>query len=134
MASELNNVEWQHKIGHLGYPDEAYEVFCQDLRALIDKYVPAIITNKSYKGVKKFSNDNFRAIKKKHRAWRRYMETRSGQKYQEYVRQRNKVNKQTKQAQEEYEKTVARQVKDNPKKFWKFVKSKTKSSSNIPDL
>ena len=63
------------------------------------------------------------------------METRPGQKYQEYVRQKkNKVSKLTKQAQKEYEKTVARQVRGNPKKFWEFVKSKTKSPSNIPDL
>ena len=109
-------------------------LFMTKRAALIDKYVPAIITNKSHKGVKRFSNDTLRAIKKTHRAWRRYMETRSGQKYQEYVRQRNKVTKLTKQAQKEYEKTVARQVKDSPKKFWKFVKSKTKSPSNIPDL
>ena len=114
MASELNNVDWQQKIGHLGDPDEAYEVFCKVLRALIDKYVPALITNKSHKAVKRFSNDTLRAIKKKHRAWRRYVETRSGQKYQEYVRQRNKVTKLTRQAQKEYEKTVAMQMKDNP--------------------
>ena len=69
MASELNNVDWQQKIGHLGDPDEAYEVFCEVLRALIDKYVPAIITNKSHKGVKRFSNATLRATKKKHRAW-----------------------------------------------------------------
>ena len=42
MASELNNVDWQQKIGHLGDPHEAYEVFCQVLCAsLIDRYVPA---------------------------------------------------------------------------------------------
>ena len=62
------------------------------------------------------------------------METRSGEKYMDYIRQRNKVSKLTRQAQKDYEKTIAMEVKTNPKKFWWYVKSKTKSPSNIPDL
>ena len=62
------------------------------------------------------------------------METRSGQKYIEYVRQRNKVSKLTKKAQRDYEKAIAQDVKNNPKKFWKYVKTKTQSPCNIPDL
>ena len=50
------------------------------------------------------------------------METRSGEKYLEYVRQRNKVTKLTKQAQRDYKKNIAKEAKSNPKKFWKYVK------------
>ena len=62
------------------------------------------------------------------------METRCGQKYIEYVRQQNKVSKLTKKAQRDYEKAIAQDVKNNPKKLWKYVKTKTKSPCNIPDL
>ena len=37
------------------------------------------------------------------------METRSREKYLEYVRQRNKVTKLTKQAQRDYEKNIAKE-------------------------
>ena len=50
------------------------------------------------------------------------METRSGEKYLEYVRQRNKVTKLTKQAQGDYKTNIAKEAKSNPKKFWKYVK------------
>ena len=33
-------------------------------------------------------------IKKKHRAWQRYMESREGGKYKKYVKLRNQVKKQ----------------------------------------
>ena len=34
----------------------------------------------------------------------------------------------------DYEKAIAQNVKNDPKKFWKYVKTKTKSPCNIPDL
>ena len=62
------------------------------------------------------------------------METRAGQKYLEYVKSRNKVTKLTRQAKKEYEKTIAEQVKINPKKCGQYAKSKTKAPSGIPEL
>ena len=73
-------------------------------------------------------------IKKKHRAWQRYMETRDGVKYQEYCRLRNQVRSLTRKAQANLEKSVADEAKSNPKKFWSFTKSKTKTRPGIPEL
>ena len=114
--------------------EEAYEVFTETLSALCEKYIPTKTVGSGNKHKKSYDMDTVRAIKKKHRARQRYMETRSGQKYIEYVRQRNKVSKLTKKAQRDYEKAIAQDVKNNPKKFWKYVKTKTKSPCNIPDL
>ena len=33
-----------------------------------------------------------------------------------------------------FERSIAMQSKDNPKKFWSYVRSKTKTKSDIPEL
>ena len=65
-------------------------------------------------------------IRKKHRAWQRYMETKDGEKYQDYCKARNKVKSLVRKQRIEYQKQVSQSAKDNPKKFWDYAKSKTK--------
>ena len=43
MASKLNNTDLQKKLGHLEDPGKVYEVFCEVLRALIEKYMPTVV-------------------------------------------------------------------------------------------
>lgn len=73
-------------------------------------------------------------IKKKNIAWRRYMETRSASKHQEYTRIRNQVRKATRKARTAWEKDIASDIKGNPKKFWNYVNSKIKIKHEIPEL
>ena len=54
--------------------------------------------------------------------------------YQIYCRLRNKTRKATRQSAKQYEKTVAKCSKTNPKLFYKYTNSKLKISSGIPDL
>ena len=75
-----------------------------------------------------------RKIKKKHRAWQRYLETRSGQKFVEYRRLSNQVKNLTTKAKKDLEKNIARESKVIPKKFWNYVSRKTKVKQGIPDL
>ena len=52
----------------------------------------------------------------------------------EYTKQRNKVLKNIRNDLKEEQNTVAQQYKTNPKKFWKYVNSKTKHIEKIGDL
>ena len=97
-----------------------------------NKYIPVKIVDSMRKHKKGFDNDVLQAIKKKHRSWQRYVETQSGEKYLEYVRWRNKVTKLTKQAMRDYEKTIAKEARAFPRKFWRCAKSKTKASNYRP--
>ena len=47
---------------------------------------------------------------------------------------RNQVRTITRKVTKQYEKQIALDVKLNPKKFWKYAQSKTKTKSSIPDL
>jgi hypothetical protein len=73
-------------------------------------------------------------IKRKERLWARYLNTRDGEAYKEYCKVRNQVRTLTRKITKQFEKQIAQEVKTNPKKFWKYARSKTKTKSSIPDL
>ena len=62
------------------------------------------------------------------------METRDPVKHREYCKNRNKVRSKTRMIQKDAEKGIARDAKSIPKKFWRFVKSKMKTTTGIADL
>ena len=112
---------------------KSYSICLEILNRAQDKYIP----KKTVAGGNKKKTQGITAvkvIKKKHRAWQRYMETQSEEKYREYTRLRNKVKSITRRAQHELEKDIAHEVKNNPKRFWNYVKSRTKIKARIPDL
>jgi ribulose kinase len=80
-------------------------------------------------------NDKLMAtVKKKHSAYKRYMETRDGQDYLVYTRARNQAKSACKKAVKEYEKEIAKNCKRNPKAFYAYAKSKLKVQDSIADL
>ena len=73
-------------------------------------------------------------IRKKHNLWKRYMETRSSLIYRSYCRMRNKVKNMIKYSRKQKEKQMNENIKKNPKAFWKYTSSRTKTSSTISSL
>ena len=73
-------------------------------------------------------------VKKKHQAFRRYMETRDGQDYLLYARARNQAKQACRIAVKEHEKNIARNAKTNPKAFYAYARSKLKTREGIADL
>ena len=78
--------------------------------------------------------DVLKDIKMKRRAWNRYLSTKRNIDFLEYKKVRNEVNDRVKQAKIDYEKSNALNAKKEPKRFWKYVKQKTKSKSSIGNL
>ena len=72
--------------------------------------------------------------KKKHRLWKRYLESKDADVYKEYCKCRNQVRRLSRAAIKKYEKDIPRKSKENSKLFWKFVSPKTKLRSIIPSL
>ena len=118
--------------------DEMWKHFKDKITAAIDECIPkkTVIINgpSSRRRGKKMDNKTRAKIKRKHRLWEAYIRTGDGQRYLEYCRVRNQVRALTRKLQKELEKQVAKQAKTNSKKFWQFVKNKTKSRPTIPDL
>ena len=120
MNADLVNINWVKEIGHLADPSSAYAAFSEIILALVDKHVHTKTLYPSRKHKHCFGKSG--QLRRNTELWQRYMETRYGEKYLEYVRQRNKVTKLTKQAQRDYQKNIAKEAKSNPKKLRKYVK------------
>ena len=75
-----------------------------------------------------------RKIKKKHKLYNRFLQTKNGSRYLKYITARNECNKQIRKAKKRYEKNVAKDSKSNPKQFWKFVQEKMKVKQGISVL
>jgi hypothetical protein len=76
-------------------------------------------------------NDLKKDIKRKHRLWTRYMQTRNEKILVEYKVIRNKVKTKMKQAIINEQKEIAYCSKTNPKKFWKYVSGKSHNNGKI---
>ena len=73
-------------------------------------------------------------IKNKSRLWTRYVETKDENIFNKFKVIRNKVRNETRKIIRAEQNEIAKLSKNNPKKFWNYVKSKTKSFSSIGDL
>lgn len=138
--------------------DEFREYLNRDLVAQLDKshdvnsawlVLKSIIMEGINRFIPKVSNNSWRKklnwrrplapnirklIKSKHRLWTRYCETKSKCIEKEYKNIRNKVKAECRKLSQKEQNSIAVHVKDNPKKFWKFVNSKTKSRNGIGDI
>ena len=56
------------------------------------------------------------------------------EKYRKYVKLRNQVKNMIRKAKAVMEKDIAKDVKNNPKRFWKYANSKSKTKSGISEL
>jgi hypothetical protein len=74
------------------------------------------------------------SVRKKHKLFRRWQETRDGQDYMNYIKERNKARKACRKAQRNLENKVASEAKTNPRAFWQYVKTKTQARSGVADL
>ena len=70
-------------------------------------------------------------LNRKHRLWTRYQETRNKKVLNEYKHIRNVVRKESRKIKQKIQNDIAVSCKSNPKKFWLFINSKTKSKSHL---
>ena len=128
--------DWQDVLYQNGNDvNQLWEAFEQEVTRVQNQIIPNKEVNPSKK---KWSfpldQKTVELVKKKHRTWQRFIETREQAKLQEYRKIRNQVRKATRRGRKEFELNIAKDVKNNPKRFWSYVNSKTKTRSDIPDL
>ena len=132
MRKDLKNVKWGEQILNL---EEGWKVIKQTIHEAIERHVPTKVIDPNRRRRPLWMNPSCLAkVRKKHAAWKRYLETKSGEDYLKYTRARNQSRTATRKAQREQESKLAKDVKKNPKSFWNHVHSKTKFKSTIPDI
>ncbi|KAK3757931.1 hypothetical protein RRG08_058245 [Elysia crispata] len=131
MNEYLSNIDWEAQLNNLNI-EEAWQLFMAEINEVKRRYVPEKSTTGDRK--KWLDGGTLSAVRKKHKMYRRWIETRDGQNYQEYAKARNKAARECRKAKIRLEKKVAEQAKRNPKSFWSYVKAKTSTRSGIGDL
>ena len=139
LAKELSTVNWSKEFKGLTV-DEMINFFDYKLSSLMDRY----ILHKIHKISKTCSVKNylpiwmnrktFVQIKKKHNAYKRWIQSNTGTNCIKYRQQCNKVKAMTRKSIKAFEKSITDKIKSNPKAFWKYTNSKRKCKIKIGDL
>ena len=117
----LNQVDWEGEFRGKSV-QECWEIFKGKLEELVDKYVPMSVL-KDYN--EPWMNESImRLCKGKYHAWKRYLETKSYERYQAYRKEANMLRKKTRQAKRFYEKKIAKDARHNKRAFFRYVNSK----------
>ncbi|KAK6167371.1 hypothetical protein SNE40_021416 [Patella caerulea] len=136
MANDLN-INWEEYLRE-DDPNVLFDLFLAKFNKAKEKSIPKIDQKKAYKAKKHnyipLDDKTVKRIKKKHRCWQRYMETKDGKLYQEYIKTRNQVKSLIRKAKKNMEKDIAKNAKTNPKKFWQYANSKRKTKPGIAEL
>ena len=80
------------------------------------------------------TNEAIRLKNAKHRAWKRYLSTRTKHDRDSYTSIKNKLRNLTRHLGSSFEMKMTGHVKLKPKLFWKYAKSRLKSRQSIPSL
>ena len=142
MISELESSNWKDtfmlEARNMG-PEAAWELLKAKLIDLRNKFVPSteIKTGIGMKGSFPIDKTAQHAIKKKHSLHRRWIKCkkRGNQSLRDaYNKLRSKVKKLIRQSKRSFEKGIASESKSNPKRFWKYARSKLRTKSGVSPL
>ena len=131
IRGRLQGVEWVQMLQ--GEFIESYSAFIQKLGEAMDGCIPNRKTAKMRKSIY-LTNEAMRKKDLKNKLWRRYKKTKSTYDYARYKGAKNSLRTLSRRLREEFEKSIAADSKSAPKKFWSYVKSRTKTRSKIPSL
>ena len=136
LAKELSAVDWSKEFKGL----TADEMITFLDYSLMDRYMPRKIHKVSKtSSVKNYlpfwmNRKTFVQIKKKHNAYKRWIQSSTGTNYIKCRQQCNKVKAITRKSIKVFEKSITDKVKSDPKAFWKYANSKRKCKIKIGDL
>ena len=132
IKNDMNDIDWVTELADSTI-DEAWGLFSRKLSGAIERHIP----KQKYKNRKKppwLNRESILAIKEKHKTWNRYKKKPSRENWEAYTTSRNIATNKINQAKCNYEGKIAAEVKNNPKSFWSYVKSKTSSKGGIREL
>ena len=130
---ELGRERWED-IDKIGV-EESWEKIKKKIHDGMNKHIPKTEV-KDKESSKPFwmNNKILRKIKKKYHAYKRFLVTKQGKDFKKYIRKRNECSKEIKKAKRKHETNIAKDSKENPTRFWKYVNEKCKTNVGISSL
>ena len=128
------NIDWDVKFRNKS-AQEAMDAFENVYNDAVKECVPTTEMNSDERRKPIWMTRHaLRKVRRKHSSWVRYLNTKQGDDYTKYVRQRNESTHALKKARRDYEKSIAKACRRNPKGVWNYMKATQKVRSKIPNL
>ena len=131
----LNNLlaETEWGFSSVSSVQDDYNSFLHTLSLLSDQCIPRSRTKGRTKNI--YMNQTALRLRKKKRAlWHEYAQTRDVIAHARYIRSRNDLRRLTRDLRTQFESRLVRDIKDNPKAFWRYTNTRLKVKSRIEDL
>ena len=131
IREQLRNHNWEAELNSTF--EEDYQLFFETLRKIEVDYTPLKTTPRKKKNIYITKEvEKIRASKR--RLWRKFCTTRATYDHRNYKIQKNKLRALSRKLRSDFERDLSRNVKEKPKMFWKYAKSRLKNKERIPAL
>lgn len=131
MREALGDMVWEFNM--CNSTDDIWISLVEYLNTLISNFVPLSLRSYSYR--KPWMNSiTAEVIDRKRRAWTKLKNCTNDCNVSSYKKSRNEATSSIRQAKHNYEYNICSKVKEEPKLFWSYVKSKCKTRDKVCDL
>jgi len=119
----------------IDYDNESVQVswstFTEKLTKIIEQNIPKCAVRLQRRQNPYIDTETAKAIRDKKSKWIKYRHCKNHLTYNNFKIARNKVTDCIRKSKYKYEKNIAENAKQNPKLFWKYVRSKSKTITGI---
>ena len=135
MKSEFGSIDWKSRLNEELSVEESWHMIESKIIELKDKYIPKRSHVKMDVKLKKpIPRTILDKIRLKRQTFKHYKKFRTSANYKAYCRARNQVTWALRKAEKDTEKSIAKNIKKDPKSFYLYVSNKTKPKVKIADL
>jgi hypothetical protein len=132
----MSEIEWNTLLDNKNV-DQMWEIISGKVGNLLSEFIPykqmASGLARSRKPV--WMDDRLLGkIRRKKEAFSHYLDIKEGKDYVEYKRAHNATRNDVRRAVRDYEKEIAKQAKNHPKVFYKFVNGKLKTRAGVAEV
>ena len=126
-------IDWSSKF--IGMTTEKMWIyFSNELEGQMEKHIPKSVPKKNKRRKIWMTKEVTAKHRRKQRAWKKYKETGNKWDYVRATNEKNELTMMTRNLCRDFEYNLARNMKHNPKAFWRYCKSKMKNRSKLGDL
>lgn len=135
MNKIISEIDWPNKLLHMNI-DQMWATIEDEITQATNDCIPKKKggNNQTKRPSKWMNQATWEKIKEKKRAYRTFRQSGSEEDYNKYARARNQAKTACKKAVKDFTKNISREVKNNPKAFYSYARSRMKTREGIADL
>ena len=130
LRSMLQDVDWS--VMKDADIDQAYHFFVSSLQEAVSHSIP-VHRPRANKNIY-ITKPAVKLKREKASLWKTYCHSRDSMDYARYCQCRNKLRSLTRQLRKDFEQRLSKELKQNPKAFWRYSNSRLKTKSGIDCL